>query len=366
MEHLDVGLEADLLHLAENLLARPGAGTGLQLSVARYGTPVVDLAVGTTIGGEPMATTHLHSGFCITKPLLGLAAALLIERGLVEADTVVSDIIGARSWIPAGVTVAEVLRHDAGLLRPFAFEWRLCPPAQRDEFLTTITNEAGPAYSELAAGLVVEALIALSTRQHPAEFIENELLRPLGVLEDVIVDPSLATSGAVRARVRTPIGGLPDRCIPLLSERVDHQLAETRPAFGGLVSMAGVARVAAAIERILGGHVHPGMPWPDTVAQLVADRPGPRADRSMRRDCEFTLMTQVGLAAHGISELASAAAVGHVAGIANCVMVADPVSGLALAAYLNGSTLGDPHRAAETRRELVDGVIDICTDRSLR
>lgn len=361
MTILDHDLQTGIESLLAEILARPGSGTGCQLHVSLRGATVVDLAVGATIGGEPLRTDHLHSGFCITKPLLGLAVGHLIDGGRLAPTAPVNDVIGAHPWIPSGVTVAEVLSHDAGLLRPLGYEWRLCPPDQRDDFLNTITNEVSSVYSEIGAGLVIEALVVASTGRSPSEFIEEEILRPLGVLDEVIVDSSLAVSQTVRSRVRVPIGGLPDRCIPLLSERVGNQLAETRPAFGSLVTMRGVGIVAAAIERVLAGHDHAGVPSPATLASMMGHRRSVRRDDLLHRDCEFAAMMQVGLGRHHVSNSATTRAVGHVAGIANCVTVSDPGSGMALAAYLNGSTLGDPHRAAATRLDLVDGIIDLVT-----
>ena len=354
---INTDVRADIGRVATAILERTAAGTGLQLFVARHGEVLVDRALGFTLGAEPMTSDHLHNGFCVGKPLLGVAAALLIEQGCVDLGTRVADVIGAQPWVPDGVTVGQVLSHDAGLLRPFGFEWRLCPPGTRAEFLESISNEIGPAYSEVGAGLIIEGLIEATTNEAATAFIERTILRPLGLADDIVIDAALAQSPAVRARVRVPIGGLPERRIPLLSERVGHQLAEIRPAFGCLVTMSGVGRLASALERVANGHDVAGLASPATTTRLLAARRGRHRDRSMRRECDFAAMTQVGLDAHRISDSASTRAFGHVAGIANCIMLADPATGIALAAYLNGSTLGDPLRAEATRLELVDGVI---------
>lgn len=343
--------------VAAAALADRVAGLGMQLYAAVHGRTVIDRAWGTTQNREPMAPGHLHSGFCVVKPLLGMALGLLIERGSISLDMAVADIIGEQAWVPAGVTLADVVTHQAGLARPYGIEWRMCPPTRRNEFLATLTNEREPAYSEVGAGLVVEAVIFAVTGRRSDDFIDEEIIRPLGLHGEVVVRADDAVSPVIRGRVRVPMVIRPDRCIPFLTERLEAQLAETRPAFGCLVSMRGLGSLFAAFERTLSGVACPGLPSPDTVARLLETRRVPVMDRVLNREGGFAGFFQVGLGDHCISTLASDRAVAHVSGLASCVAIADPVSGVAIATYLNGSILNEAERTERIRTDIIDTLL---------
>jgi CubicO group peptidase (beta-lactamase class C family) len=347
----------EVVEALEEALMDPVAGCGGQVYVAKNCVPLIDVAVGATVGGEQLDCRHLHSGFCLTKPLLAIAVGHLLERhGLyVAADC--RELLGPAPWIPVGTKLTDVLSHSAGLIRPFGFEWRLCEPHLRHAFLKTIENEPGFAYSEIAAGLIIEGIIRRVTGRPSTSFIESEILVPLGLEDEIIVSSQRALASDVHCRVRVPIAPLGTRRIPLLSERLPSQLAQTRPAFGCLVTMRGIGKLFGAIDRVLNGSKQPGLPTPQTMGLLLAIKRGPEEDAVLHRRCAFAGLFQIGLDAHRVSTLASSSAVAHTGGMATCVALADPARSLALGLYLNGSALNETKRAEKIRMRLVDRIL---------
>ncbi|PUB21484.1 CubicO group peptidase (beta-lactamase class C family) [Promicromonospora sp. AC04] len=93
---------------------------GLQLAVGRRGEVFVDLAWGKADveTGEDLTSDHLFRIASHSKTFTGVLVMQLVERGELRLDDAVGDLVpeldGSRA---AGITVRELLGHQAGIIR---------------------------------------------------------------------------------------------------------------------------------------------------------------------------------------------------------------------------------------------------------
>ena len=331
---------------------------GGQLAVSVRGELVVDAAFGKTLGRE-MRVTDLHSGFCITKPLLGLAVGLLIDEGKVELGDIVRSSLHPKT--SGGVTIASLLNHSAGLTEPLAVSWRLCPRDERWRLLQSSSTAPGPGYSEVAAGLILEDVVEQATDQTATSFLEDRIIDPLELQGTIIISSERALSQRVRQRMTVPFALSPDGAVPLLSERLICQVSEIRPAFGSFVTASGLRRLYSFLTRVYVGSEVEGLPSPQAL-RLLLDASSQHDDPVLNKECAFAGGFMVGLADHSFGETVSKNAFGHTAGITHCAVFCDPDHDLAAAYYLNGASLADTDKARAIRSKIFTTLFEELSD----
>ena len=337
-----------------SLIDQGNIAPGGQLTVAIDGKAELAAVYGMTLGRK-LRESDLHPGFCITKPLLGLAVGLLVDDELTTLDAVVeSTTLSAAS---TGVPLTSLLNHEAGLTEPNAAAWRICPVAERWRLLAAASRADRPGYSEIAAGLVLEEFIEQKIGEVAEKFIETRIIDPLGLSEEIIISRERALELLVRRRTAVPFSVRPEQCIPLLSERLECQVAEIRPAFGALVSANGLCRLYTALGRVFHGTRVHGLPSSQTLNQLLAavarfDEP------SLGRLCSFAGGFMVHLEDHSFGHNISSDSFGHSTGITHSAAFCDPARRLAAAYYLNGSCIEDLDQARSIRRHLVTHILE--------
>jgi CubicO group peptidase (beta-lactamase class C family) len=333
-------------------------GTGSQLSVIRDGE-CRDVSFGSTSHADPMLPSHVHPAYCMTKPLIALGIGHLIDAGRIALDTRVVDVLEDPPCYVGTASVGALLCHDAGLGTPDALTWRIAPPGDRESLLRRAAPCADPAcYSEIAAGIVLRALIGTIEGARAEDFLLARVLTPMGLQDEILVTAAAVRRARDEDRARVPVGVAGTRRWPLASELLDQQLDDVSAAFGGFTTARAMARLLAALGQVLDGSRVAGMPRPSTVRRLVAWRRGRKADGVLQRVCDFSAGFQVGMADHRISNLASRETVGHVAGAASGTVMFDPARQLSLALYFNGVTLGDEEAIALPRTFVIDEMLE--------
>ena len=329
--------------------------SGGQLSVMRDGELIVDVAVGETGWGEELSSGHLHNVYCLLKPLPYLLLGGVLESSGFGPDDLLDGAVDLPSWCPAGVTFRGLACHDVGLGEPTATLWRMTPEAGRSALLAQVGRGSGPAYSELTGGLVAERVIEQVSGRPANQYCLEELLRPLGLADDILVDAERCL--AVRDRVSVPVAGLPVMPFPVLSELLPGQISEIRLALGALATMRGVARFFAAVGEVMAGVPQAGLPSPGFLSELLDDDRPFRYDPVLNREAKWAAGLMVGLRQQGISRLAGLRSVGHAGGLANSVAVYDPLRAASVAVYLNGvgSSFED---MALPRQQVLDAVLE--------
>ncbi len=207
--------EADLFagvreHMMQ--LVVDGEVPSLAVAVAQGGRIVWEEAVGLADRERNIpATAHTPYPLAsITKPMTATALMLLVERGLIDLDTPVNDVLGmaavqARVGEAAEATVRRVAGHTAGLplhARHFYDGEDSRPPPSEETFhryakLVTAPGERFQ-YSNLGYGLLGRAIARVSGRSY-ADFMREELFAPLGMQNTVVHSgPGLEAGLAVK------------------------------------------------------------------------------------------------------------------------------------------------------------------------
>ena len=195
---------------------------GLSIAVIEDGRLAWAKAYGVADTGTGRALTPetLLQAASISKPIAALGALLLVERGKLDLDGDVNRYL--KAWkIPASsftaahpVTLRTLLDHSAALTDT-AFDnhapgQRL--PALPDVLRNAATSirvesEPGRQYSYSGTGYVVlQQLMVDATGQPFGEFMEQQVLRPLGMAHSTFTDP-MSKSPALAAAMGHYSGG---------------------------------------------------------------------------------------------------------------------------------------------------------------
>jgi CubicO group peptidase (beta-lactamase class C family) len=315
----------------ENLVADSIYATAAQLYVEQDGRVLVDVAVGDTCG-VPVEVSTLHSAYCATKPLLPLAVAHLIDQERLDVTA----------------SIADLLTHSAGMEQPTAALWRMTPRGRRGQLLPTAAPARTAAYSEIAAWLALMAVVEAAVGEPADRFVEQTILEPIGLLDDIIIRPERGLEAVASGRIHVPVAGLPVEAIPLLSERLPQQLDDISLAFGGLISATGLGRLYTAIRSALAGERVSGMPSQAALTELLSHRRGKEWDATLRKQCAFAGGFMVDLDEHGITSCLPGA-IGHASGIVPAFGLCDGRHRLTIACYLNGVSLSSADLEAARR-----------------
>jgi CubicO group peptidase (beta-lactamase class C family) len=182
---------------------------GLQLAVGRRGEVFVDLAWGKANleTGEDLTSDHLFRVASHSKTFTGVLLMQLVERGELRLDDAVGDLVpeldGSRA---AGITVRELLGHQAGIIRDSSdgdFWQHHKPFLDRDQVLECVRAEGvvfepnehfkytNIGYSLL--GIIIERV----TGKTYDEAARTAVVEPLGLTRTgTELDPARATEYA--------------------------------------------------------------------------------------------------------------------------------------------------------------------------
>lgn len=183
-----------LTSVIENGIA-VGLHHGAVVHVRRNGDAVADLAVGTSDPGSntPLRTSQKILWLSAGKPLTALAVAILRDRGLLRFDDPVASIISefAANGKDA-ITLRHILTHTHGYKSP-PLDW---PRQPRQAIIEKICAQAAPlpgvapgshaAYDPQSGWYILSEVVERITGTPNHEFIQQELLEPIGCAETSI------------------------------------------------------------------------------------------------------------------------------------------------------------------------------------
>lgn len=340
---------------------RESGAPGGQVWVASGDRVLCDLAVGDSIGASdfvPMTRDDLHNTYCLTKPCLALAFCLAAEAGFVSLDVpLVDQAPWLRGHLGESCTAVDVLAHNAGLRFPTAAQWRLMPSSAR-QLPDWDAEGPRPVYSEFAGWYVLEQVLDRHVEGPCIAWLEDVVLKPLGLIDEIVVDPDRARRAEARARIRVPVGGYPERPFPLLSEVLEVHLLELRPAFGALTSAAGVGRFYQALWRTLQGRATDGFISTEALEHLLTLDRGLTYDKQLRRPANFAGGFMVDMAHGGCGMRPDVTTFGHTSGMGNGVAFCDPVADLVVSLYMNGMSM-DAAVGETARSSVVTAIYEV-------
>lgn len=135
---------------------------GANLLVVRHGHDVVDLAAGTArTDGTPYARDTILRLYSQTKPITATAAMILVERGLLDLDTPVADILPE-------FAAQRVLRAEAGTVEsglPEQTAETAAAGGGPDQNVSRETSSMGPAAGTepVASTLTIRHLLTMTS-----------------------------------------------------------------------------------------------------------------------------------------------------------------------------------------------------------
>ena len=291
LQHLQAAFEAEVAR---------GRLPGAVLLLARRGKTLLHAAVGQQDPAlpTPMALDTLFRIYSMTKPLVSVAALMLMERGQLALGAPVArylpefaqvqllDTSTGTAFLRAprrAPTVQDLLRHTAGL----AYEILGDEPVQRmyaeagvadfsytnREFARALARlplmfEPGTQFGYSRATDLLGSLIEVLSGQTLGEFLQQNILDPLGMLDTAFVVPA-----AAQQRIAEPFALDPDQHLPV--QLTDMRRAHAMQSGGaGLVSTA--ADYARFLQCLLAGGTLQGQRLlaPNTVRYMTADHLG--------------------------------------------------------------------------------------------
>ena len=234
---------------------------GLVAMVAIGGKTEFSAALGQQdpVAGTPMQPDAIFRIYSMTKPIVSLAALMLVEQGRLQlVDPVVKYLpvfAGQRvlqadgTLVPVtrGATVQDLLRHTAGFTyeflgdSPVQMQYRQADIAARErsnaDFCAVLASmplahQPGSCWEYSRATDVLGALLEVVTGKTLGVLLQDMVLGPLGMK-----DTGFSLSAQQQARLAEPFGTDPDS-----GEAVVMMDARVVPAFesggGGLLSTA--------------------------------------------------------------------------------------------------------------------------------
>ncbi len=336
-----------------------GLHTGAQVSVWHKRIGAVDGAWGEARPGVAMATDTTMLWLSSGKPLLAVAVAQLVEKGLLEFDDAVSDFVPAfGEKDKEEITIEQVLAHTGGF-RSVAFKY---PEMSWDEAIEAVCAarlETGWKLGETAGyhphsgWNILGRVVEVCTCESLGAYLQQALLVPLGMHDTWVGLPKETYTRLMPNRLSTVDN---TALTPTKPTGMDDEAWTTGVRPGG--NTWGPARELACFYRAMlaGGALEGGR----VLAQDMVDRLTSRhrvntMDRTFRATMDWGLgfmvnnrrHDAVNTATHGptgtpynFGPYAGDDAFGH-GGNQSSVGFADPTHGLAVAVVFNG-LCGEP------------------------
>jgi CubicO group peptidase (beta-lactamase class C family) len=264
----------------EQAAARGGA-PGVALTVVEGDAVVATAAYGAAdlAAGAAMSPARAGNWFSMTKIATATAVMVLQDRGMLDLDAPVTELLGDR-W-PTGlatVRVRHLVNHSSGLRNPIPIRWvhRADQPApDPDEFLARLlAKQRAPkfppgtraAYSNVGY-LALGAVITAASGTEYEAFVRRELLEPLAMAHTGFHWTDTAVENTPRATgyqpASRPMAWAVERFLPpgIVGARAGKLVALEPfeldgPPYGGLIGpVTDAARLVAlhCNEGVVGG-----------------------------------------------------------------------------------------------------------------
>lgn len=326
---------------------RDGLHLGAQVYVSLAGRVVADAAIGQARPGVPLGPDTLMLWFSATKPVVAVAVARLWEQGRLDLDDPVAVHLpefGQRG--KEAVTLRQVLTHTGGFRSAVDLVWRPEPWDRAVARVCAAPLERGwipgqrAAYHAVSGWYVLGELIQRLSGRPFAEYLREELLRPLGMADSWIgISDEEYRHLADRVCAMVNTAGREHQTASPESRRQMATLAN--PGAGGHGPVRDLGRF---YEMLLGrgrGLAGRFLGAPTVEALVTRHRVG-LLDETFKRRIDWGLGFLVdsrhygdGPVPYGYGDHCSPRTFGH-SGRQSSVAFADPESGLVVVAAMNG------------------------------
>lgn len=331
--------------------------SGAQVCVMTRGQRVLDVAVGDTGTGRPMAVDTVGNVYCAIKPITAVAVAGQIDTGRLRLDEPLSELLPAvRCLREQPITLRHVLNHTAGLHEPYAVHMELLSNDKRTAFVDRMRLPEGwkvgrdAGYSEFAGWHLLGRLLEVVTGEPLRDHLRSSVLDPLGMADTWIgmTEPEYQAN-AERIGLNQDLRGWAP--FPLLHEQLQRVCCEINVAYGGYTTARDMAAFYAGLLEQLDGGERADLPSGATLSQFCSSSRARSYDVVLKRHCEHGLGFMTGLRDHHFGEGCSPQAFGHSGWSGTSFGFADPACDVAAGVVLNG--IADSTKAFANRSELV-------------
>jgi CubicO group peptidase (beta-lactamase class C family) len=332
-----------------------GAYAGLQAYVSRGAVALLSLGAGVSGPGRAMTSETIHNLYCLTKPIIAAAVAIVFERRGLSFDVPLTQYSPRLAGVLDGspITLRHVLGHTAGLHEPTAPALMLSPRAVRMRHLEAPAPAAGwqvgvdRAYSEVQGWNVLRTLIEDVEHSSLTDVTRQSVLLPLRIR-----DLCFAVEDCEWAAIEPRIGVHYD-CAAGTFKPMVHQLLRkycsdaSLAVIGGHGTMEALGRFYEAVLRCVGGELVWGLPSPALMREMVTSDGHVGFDPIVQRELGFGLGFMTDLSS-GWTACVGTAAFGHLGLLGTSVAFADPELGLVVAIMGNTFAMTE---AASTRAD---------------
>jgi CubicO group peptidase (beta-lactamase class C family) len=307
-------------------------------------------------------TSTIFRVWCAAKPFTALAVARLVERGDLDLDAPLVDVLpDVQTLTPRvgsrPIALRHVLNHTAGLHVPTAPQMELLPNGRR--WLDLRSGNWVPdgwrtgedaAYSEVLAWYVIGAAIERVTGEPLYEHLRRSVLDPFG-MSRTWIGMTMEDYEANVDAIGVNYDFRAHRAYPVLFERNERLCCDTNCSYGGYTSANDLARFYARVLRRARGGGDPALPSGATVRSFCRSDRRTAYDLTFQRECAFGLGFMTELAAHNFGPCPSPDAFGHSGWAGSSFGFADPREEVAAAVITNG--LLPPAAAHLSRQRIV-------------
>ena len=337
------------------------AGVGGQLYIEDCSGRATSLAYGCAYEGRGMAESDLANAWCATRPMMGLLIGVLHDEGVIDLQASISSYVPASSPLISCSQVAlDLLSHRTGYVRPRAIEAQFLTPGERTKLvMREIGGTPGSGYSEVSNWTLLQALVFAVTGRHAAALIDELLVTPLGLEEEMMFFIPRRRLRTIEHRVVPYFHGLPLRGGAVYSDRGPTVACHGRAVAGGFVSMRALGSLYGQLGAVLRGESVRGLPSTRTIKLLLGSGTALEVDPVLGRPAAFAGGFMLDLSLHGIGTRCSEGSFGHSGLMGSSMGFIDPEEGVCASFFFNGliSSIGDMELV---RSRIVNAIIDDC------
>jgi CubicO group peptidase (beta-lactamase class C family) len=331
--------------------------TGAQVYVSRSGEVLLDAGFGVDGLGRPMTIETLSAVYCTIKPMLSVLVLLAEQRGLLDRESLLGELIeaGENSEL-AAVPLEDLLTHRAGMHTVPSLLAGFRPPEIRHELAMSARppegwdRRADAAYSEWLGYYLVGQVLERCTGTELPELLREWLLEPLGVVGEVLL--GMEEEDLDRIGVNVDLREGP--AVPLLMERAKWFAGSGDPSLGAFATMRALGTFYEWVLATLDGR-EATLLEPERLREACSPQRPIVFDQVLNQESNWGLGFMTGLGRLGFGPYPSERAVGHPGQVGTSIGFCDPEHELAVALLYNGVI--DQEIGVTVRRPAIVGEI---------
>lgn len=312
-------------------------GTGAQAALHVCDQPLFEVAIGAAGPSDAMSLSTLQNVWCASKPLLAMAILRRAEHGDLDLGEAVGEQFPTHEALRLiDASPRQLLCHAARLATPRAYEAMFSRPAERLN-AAVVASGHEPGYSEYGAWRVLDELLSVLTGTSAARAVMRDVVEPLGLESEVLLDLRYADHLGVDHRLGAVYPSLPFSTAMSQHDQVVYLSRSDRVVTGASMTARALCTFYARLLDVYHGAMVPGLPRPATLRDELARSRGHTYDAVLERECDFAAGFMIDLASHGMAANLPRESFGHSGMTGSIFALANPATRTAIAVVFNGA-----------------------------